>query len=71
MASASLTITGMTCDHCRKTVEAALKEVEGTLGATVFLEDGAAEVEYDPNRASLDRYLRAVEAAGYGAKIAD
>lgn len=70
MASLTLKVTGMTCDHCRKTVEQALKDVEGTFGASVFLEGGEAEVDFDSNRASVDLYVRAVEGAGYGAKIA-
>lgn len=60
----------MTCEHCRRTVEAAVKGVDGTFGATVSLADGRAEIEFDPDRASADLYLRAVEGAGYGARIA-
>jgi copper chaperone CopZ len=71
MSSLKLKISGMTCDHCRRTVENALKEVDGTFGASVLLQDGEAEVDFDPNRASLDLYVRAVQAAGYGAKLID
>lgn len=71
MASAKLAISGMTCDHCRKTVEGALKGVPGTFGAAVFLGEGEAEVQFDDSRASLDLYVRAVEGAGSGARVAD
>ena len=67
--SLKLRVTGMTCDHCRRTVEAALREVPGTIGAAVLLEEGEAEVDFDPDKASLDLYVRAVEGSGYGARI--
>jgi copper chaperone CopZ len=65
MASLKLTVAGMTCGHCKMKVEQALKGVAGTLGAAVFLEDGAAEVDYDPAVASPEQHLAAVRAAGY------
>lgn len=68
MASATLKIDGMTCDHCRQTVENALKGVPGTFGVAVFLDDGEAEVDFDDAKASVDLYLRAVEGAGYAAR---
>ena len=67
MAALTLSVTGMTCDHCRMKVEKALKGVTGTLGAAVFLEDGEAEVEYDPNAATPEQYVAAVQQAGYQA----
>lgn len=67
MASLTLTVTGMTCSHCQKTVETALKEVRGVRGAAVFLEDGEAEVEYDADRATPDALVAAVATAGYTA----
>jgi len=67
MAALKLTVTGMTCGHCKMTVEKALKGVAGTIGAAVFLEDGEAEVEYDPSVANPDQYVAAVQQAGYQA----
>ena len=71
MASATLKIGGMTCDHCRTTVEDALKGVPGTFGAAVFLDDGdgEAEVDFDDGKASIDLYIRAIESAGYTARL--
>ena len=71
MAHVTLTIHGMTCDHCQQTVEQVLAGVDGTFGAAVFRAEGEAEVDYDPARVSFDLYRRAVEAAGYGARIAE
>jgi copper chaperone CopZ len=71
MASLRLKVTGMTCDHCKMKVEKALQGVPGTFGAAVFREDGDAEVDYDPAKASAEAYVAAVERAGYGATVAE
>lgn len=71
MASLKLKVTGMTCDHCKATVEKALKGVQGTFGAAVFLEDGEAEVDYDPAKATPEQFVAAVSATGYQAEVAE
>jgi copper chaperone CopZ len=71
MASLKLAVAGMTCGHCRTKVEKALQGVTGTFGAAVFLEDGEAEVQYDPSAASPERYVAAVEQAGYRAAVVE
>ena len=67
MTSLKLTVTGMHCGHCKMKVEKALQGVAGTLGVAVFLEDGAAEVDYEPGTAAPEQYVAAVLAAGYQA----
>ncbi len=69
MASLILNVQGMTCGHCQKTVTKALEDVAGTFGATVFLDEGEAEVDFDPGKASAGAYIAAVEAAGYTASV--
>ena len=69
MASLKLNVAGMHCDHCKMKVEKALQNVAGTFGAAVFLEDGAAEVDYDPAQASPDAYVAAVREVGYQATL--
>jgi len=56
----------MDCELCVAHVTQVLKGVTGVIGARVDLASGAAEVEYDPARASLGQMKRAVEDAGYG-----
>jgi copper chaperone CopZ len=71
MAVLKLSVTGMTCGHCKMKVEKALQDVAGTIGVAVFLEDGDAEVEYDPTLAAPDQYVAAVQQAGYQASVAE
>jgi len=70
MANAKLNVTGMTCGHCQAKVEKALKGVSGVYTAIVDLEDGEAEVDFNDDTAASEQLVRAVETAGYGARIA-
>ncbi len=70
MASAKLRVTGMTCGHCQKTVEQALKGVNGVYSAVVDLQDGEAEIDFDDDAATARALVAAVEKAGYHAKLA-
>jgi copper chaperone CopZ len=63
-----LTIMGMTCTHCARTVESALKEVEGVDEARVDYIRSQAEVQ---GRADIETLIRAVEGAGYRAAAKD
>jgi copper chaperone len=69
MASAKLKVTGMSCGHCQKTVEQALKGVNGVYSAVVDLQDGEAEVDFDDDSVTTIRLVAAVVEAGYGAKL--
>ena len=63
MASVTLTIRGMTCQHCVMAVKQALKSVPGVDEATV--EIGKAVVSYDPAKAGVDEMKRAIAEEGY------
>jgi copper chaperone len=70
MANVKLTISGMTCGHCRLKVEQALKGVGGVYTAIVDLPDGEAEVDFDDDQVTTAVLIGAVAKAGYGAKLA-
>lgn len=59
-----LTITGMTCNHCRMHVQKALAQVPGVTSAEVDLAAGRAQVA---GSAPLEALVAAVEAEGYSA----
>ena len=58
-----LDIDGMGCEHCVTAVEEALDTVDGVTVEEV--EIGSATVAYDPEAASHDDLVRAIEEAGY------
>lgn len=60
----TITVEGMSCDHCEGTVEEALRDVEGVTDLAVDREAERADVEGDADVAAL---VGAVEDAGYAA----
>lgn len=65
----TLSITGMTCDHCARTIEKALNALPG-VKARVSFPDAKAEVELR-GELPTERLLKAVRAKGYGAEPLD
>lgn len=63
----TLSIEGMTCDHCVNAVTTALKDVHGVADATVSLDEKQASVQGDNiDTAAL---IAAVEEEGYEAAV--
>ena len=65
MATTTLNIQGMTCNHCVMRVAKALKGTAGVQDAQVDLQKGQAVVTYDDAKVSLDKLSFAVVEAGY------
>ena len=65
-APLELAITGMTCDGCVGAVTRVLSRVPGVASVTVELASGRAAIVGGAGPQDL---LRAVEAAGYGARL--
>lgn len=65
MKSVDLTIQGMHCEGCAKTVEALLKSEPGVKSATISYAKGLARVVFDPASVDLSALVKAVERAGY------
>ncbi len=64
-----LTITGMTCDHCVRTVTRALQSGPGVLDAKVNYTTGRARVTLEDARTpDLDSLVSLVEEEGYEAQ---
>jgi copper chaperone len=70
MKTSRLQVSGMTCGHCQSAVEKALRNQPGVRSATVHLESGAAEVEYDERAVATEQLVAAIEEEGYSATIA-
>lgn len=62
--SQTITVDGMSCDHCEQTVEDALEEIAGVTSATADREAGTATIDGD---AAPNTLVDAVEDAGYEA----
>ncbi|MCU4802744.1 heavy-metal-associated domain-containing protein [Halobacteria archaeon HArc-gm2] len=62
--SETITVEGMSCEHCEQTVEEALEGVDGVTDVSVDREAETATVEGDADTGSL---VAAVDDAGYEA----
>ncbi|MGQ3328625.1 MULTISPECIES: heavy-metal-associated domain-containing protein [Halorubrum] len=62
--SQTITVEGMSCEHCEQSVTEALEGVEGVESATADRESESATVEGD---AEADALASAVSEAGYDA----
>ena len=60
----TLTITGMTCQHCVKNTREALENVAGVESVEVTLEPGQAVIQ---GTATIDALIQSVKDAGYAA----
>lgn len=61
----TLTVEGMTCNHCKMAVEKAVRALPGVMAAEVDLPAKTLKIDYDPAKSSLDDVKRAVDEAGY------
>lgn len=64
--SETITVEGMTCEHCEQTVEEALEDVEGVTSATADHETESATIE---GNADVDTLVSTVTDAGYDASV--
>lgn len=63
MSNVTLNVTGMSCNHCVKSVEEAVKNT-GASGK-VDLAAGTVAVEYDEQTVKVDQIKAAIEDQGY------
>ncbi|MFC4389160.1 copper chaperone CopZ [Gracilibacillus marinus] len=61
----TLHVQGMTCGHCKMSVEEALQELSGVTKAEVSLEEGTVTVTYNEEAVSSDAMVEAIEEQGY------
>ncbi|WP_434402759.1 copper chaperone CopZ [Planococcus sp. 11815] len=65
MQTKTLDVRGMTCGHCKISVEGALKGLEGVSAAELDLNSGKVKVTYDESKVSSENMKEAVEEQGY------
>lgn len=65
METMTLDVKGMSCGHCKSSVEGALKGLEGVTNAEVNLDTGKVDVTYDDVKVKVADMREAVEDQGY------
>ncbi|KJS88760.1 MAG: hypothetical protein JM58_00330 [Peptococcaceae bacterium BICA1-8] len=56
-------VNGMSCNHCKMSIEKALKEI--SVNGTVNLEAKTVTVEFDPRKSNLEQIIIEIEDQGY------
>jgi copper chaperone CopZ len=68
MEKVTLKVDGMSCGHCVRSVEKALRSVDGVQLEQLAI--GSATVSFDPTRTTIGALIDAVADAGYEAREA-
>jgi len=65
MEKTLLKVGGMSCGHCKASVEKALKALPGVVEALVNLEAQEVAVEFDSTKVSVEEMKKAITEDGY------
>ncbi|RWR14627.1 copper chaperone CopZ [Siminovitchia fortis] len=65
MQETVLKVEGMTCGHCKQSVEKALTALAGVEKAEADLDEGTVKVSYDRSKTDIGKMKEAVEDQGY------
>ncbi len=65
MEQLTLSVPGMTCEHCQSVVQGAVAGIEGVERVAVDLQARRVDVVFDPGRTAPQAIRDAVEEAGY------
>jgi copper chaperone len=69
MATTTLSIQGMTCGGCVRSVTNALQREDGVSRVEVILEKGAATVDYDPAVTKPETLVAVIDDIGFEASV--
>jgi len=67
METLHLTIDGMTCQHCVRAVDGALRRTPGV--EVTQVEIGSADIQYDAATVSAERIAEVIADEGYSASV--
>ncbi|WHI56034.1 copper chaperone CopZ [Mammaliicoccus lentus] len=65
MMEQRIKVEGMTCNHCKSSVEGALNQLDGVNNAAVNLEENNVQVAYEEGKVNFDQMKEAIEDQGY------
>ncbi|KTT85000.1 copper chaperone CopZ [Mammaliicoccus sciuri] len=58
-------VHGMSCGHCKQSIEKALNELDGVNSSVVNLSKGEVEINFDENKVNFNGVKEAIENQGY------
>ncbi|OTF77046.1 hypothetical protein BLA29_008026, partial [Euroglyphus maynei] len=66
-----LQIDGLSCHSCIDTIKKNLSELPGSVNIEIYLEDGKAFLEFDPQFIRIDRIIERIEELGFDCRLLD
>lgn len=61
----TIKISGMSCNHCTRSVEKALQQAKGVSTARVELSEEKAYIKYDSSEINAETLLQIIKDSGY------
>lgn len=68
-ARVTLDVEGMRCGACARRIEDVVGDLRGVVSADVDFDQTRASVVYQPNRVTVAQIIRAIEGAGFQARV--
>ncbi|MED3725661.1 copper chaperone CopZ [Priestia filamentosa] len=68
MEKVTLNVEGMSCNHCVKAIESSVGELNGVEKVNVNLNEKAVTVEFNKDKATLDKIKETIDDQGYDVK---
>nr|WP_209122464.1 copper chaperone CopZ [Alkalihalobacillus sp. BA299] len=65
MMEETIKVNGMTCGHCKASVEGVLSKIDGVTKAEVSLENKEVTVEFNENQVSIDKLKSEIQDTGF------
>ncbi|MGH9148855.1 MAG: copper ion binding protein [Acidimicrobiales bacterium] len=65
MSAVTLSVPGIHCDHCKMSIEGALRRLDGVSSAEVSVAERRVEVTYEESEVDLEAIENAIVEQGY------
>jgi copper chaperone len=65
MTARTLSVPGISCDHCKMSIEQAVGELPGVDAVEVDISARTVDLSFDEATVGLDRIIDAIEEVGY------
>jgi copper chaperone len=65
MSTMTISVPGIHCDHCKRSIEGALRPLPGVSSAQVDIDARTVTVEADETRVAREQLVAAIEDQGY------
>ena len=65
----TLTAPDISCGHCVQTVQNSLGQLEGVTSVSASAETKQIDLEFDPNKVSLDKVAAVLDEEGYPVQV--